>query len=1531
MYSLSKKVIISLCFVLVTLSSFAQAKTKQFSKNPQEFLEEIYNMYADVDADLAEGFKAEFTAVFPMGDLELKKREKLYKAANSKLKSRYKKLKLKSEFSYQDSTKKFNNYQINAIVLTCNQMMEKRLKPIPHFVSYFNSLLSFINTNQSEESFEAWNIALNKLLGENKRYFTTFIDNCNDIFLYRSVYVSSNVRWVRTSDKFTFSYDSLPKVVFPKMDLYCLAKGDTAYIYNTEGSYYLTKGIWEGNGGTVYWNRAGIQKSVSSAELKKYRIEMKSSRYSADSVSYTNSKYFEGEVTGRLEEKLLANRKVKNASFPQFYSYSGRVKITELEENIDYEGGFMIKGAKLVGKEVEGIRAKLVFKRNDKPFLIADAHSFTMNDERIGTRSAKVVMLMDEDSIFHPSLKLKFLIKKRELTLFRQEQGLSAAPYSNTYHNMDMFIEWLKWSIDKPEIEFTTMVGSSNDKMTLESANYYSAHRFNELQGLQEVHPLYKIREFIEKKNNHDRVCLDSDITAHFAMNSNSVQRLLIKLANMGFLMYDIQVGVVTVRQRLFDYLDAKSEKSDYDNITIVSKMKGKSNGTLNLDNFDMEIFGVRSVVLSEVRKTGYIPKGNKLILHRDRDMTFDGVLRSGGYEFHGNSFVFSYSDFSVDLPAVDSLRFKAADPRYEKEKGKSPYTMVNSVIENVIGELKIDPPQNKSGISIDSFPEYPKLTSTNESYVYFDKRNRRRGVYDRSRVFFKVEPFQVDSLSDFSNAGVSFAGTFVSGGIFENMDESLMLMPDHSLGFKRDAAFDGEPVYGGKAKFKNEISVSNQGIMGDGDFEYITSVTRSNAMVFYIDSMNAKAQEFTIEPKVAGTIEYAEVDAKSALVHYEPVEDFMSIKNTTFPLTMYDFEGRLDGELIYDREKMVGSGVIDFDNAELKSDLFDFKNTKFSADTADFKLKAEDQSADGIAFTTDNVKAEIDLKKREGEFTANDGASYVAFPVNKYICFMDQFKWFMDNYELELSSGEDAAKSGETGAGGNDLDLSGSEFISTHEDQDSLRFISPKANYDLKNYVIKAHGVKYINVADARIYTGDGEVVVEKNADMQVLEEAEIVANVTTKYHTMSDAKVDILAKRDYTAEGDYKYEDAEGNEQNVHFDNIRVDASYQTIASGIIGETQKFMLNPYFEYKGQTSIEANKLGMRFTGAAKLVHECAMAKPWMSFKAEIDPANVLIPIDGSVKGYDTKSKLFSGVAFNRDTAKLYNVFIGPKSSHNDKLIVSAKGFLKYDDELGEYQISTKEKLNEFSFPGNFVGLNTETCELKGEGRLYLHPFLGQVKLVSAGEVKSTLVENEQTVSTVMSLDFLMDNGMWKIMGAAMEGAPLERVVFSETFFEKGIVEIAGKKTGDKLVSELNLFGKFKKVPDDFVHNIVLSDVKMKWDKGRRVFASEGAIGVGLIGKTQVHKYMTGFVEINRRKKKEAITIYLEVDNETWFYFSYAKGIMKVLSSSSAFNGTLSALKEDKRSVKGSKKTGSYTYMLGSKLQKAKFLARMGG
>ncbi len=1533
-----RKILFILFFIAFSFVN-AQVTIKEFSSDPDKFFEEIHGFITTAIPDGGEELMMEFEAAWNTKPMDPKKEEKFYKTVNEIFQKRLKKLGIENSFVYSAATRKFNLDQKDDISIMCNLMLQRRLKALPDFQNYLTSLLGFIVTDQSEMSFSAWNATLTKLMKGNLRGFTSFMSTTNNLFLYGSIYVSNGVRWTGTSKNYTFDYDSLPKIVFSdKMTLYCVAKRDTSFIYETKGTFYPSTQMFMGTGGTVTWERVGVSRKVSYALLNKYSINMRFSKYSADSVTFFHSKYFDHALKGRVMEQIQADVDSSSASFPSFISYSKKERIKEISKNVDFEGGFSIKGARFIAQGTSEERAKLTFKYQGKPTMELMAERFSITDSTMVSADAAVIIRLKDDSIYHPTLQFKYVKSVNLITLYRDKKGLSRSPYYDTYHDVDIDVEWLRWRVDTPAMVMSAIIGSSTHEMDLESSLFYDEGRFIALQGLNDVHPLYQIKKYIDSRNNKKRTFFLDDFVSYMHQDENDVKILLIHLANYGFLNYDIPKGEITVKERLFHYLYSKSKKEDYDNISIHSDIESKPNATLFItDSCDMIVRGVRKVMLSEGRKVYFQPMEGEIVLHKNRDMTFGGAIKSGMTEFFGKQFEFKYDDFKIEIINADSMRVFA--PTLNQERPDSVMMMrVSNTIEKLYGRILIDKPFNKSGIRIDSFPQYPIFISDSTSKVFFDKRNALNNpkskipAYPKDKVYFTVEPFSLDSMNTLDRNSVAFDGSFTSGGIFPVFKEKLKIMPDHSLGFHHPAPKEGVPVYGGKATYFMEINVSNKGIRGNGKLDYITSTTYSEDFIFYVDSVNAIAKTYEVKERKEA-VEYPSAKGENLKFHFEPYNDKLWASVIDKPIEMYGSQAKLDGTMIYGTQKMGGYGKVDFENAELTSRDFDFQNRKFKADTSDFKLKAADPAEGSIAFATKNVKSIIDFDKREGDFIANGGASFVDFPVNQYVCYMDQFKWFMDKFELELSTSSGQAKTADGAAGASDLDLSGSEFISTHPKQDSLKFISPKANFDIKNYIIKAHEVKYLNVADARIYPGDGEVVVEKAAKMKAFEKAKIVANSLTEYHTILDAHVDVYAKKDYKAEGDYEYVDAEGGRQKLHFSNIRVDTTYQTIASGDIAESQLFKLSPQFMYKGRASIAANKKGIFFDGGTKLVHECKQAKPWISFEADIDPANVMIPVDTITKIFgDPNGRLFNGLNVTNDSTGIYTSLMAPKRSFTDDIIIGGKGFLVYDSEASEYRISNKEKLREKNYPGTYVAMNTQTCAVETEGKMNLTFKTGQMKVNIAGHGELDPAVDTAKFDVVMTLDFLLDDGMWKHIMNNLEGNPnLGAVNNNRPAYERALRDLVGKEKGDKLVSDIALYGQFKRFPDELKHNFVINHLNLYWDKDKNAFVSKGLIGIGSMDNHQINKYVEGYVMIERKKTKEEVYLYLKIDDKTWYYFNYSTGIMSVLSSHEDFNAIVNSLKPDKKELKGGRDEDPYSFMLAVERKMKMFIMKMEG
>jgi hypothetical protein len=269
---------------------------------------------------------------------------------------------------------------------------------------------------------------------------------------------------------------------------------------------------------------------------------------------------------------------------------------------------------------------------------------------------------------------------------------------------------------------------------------------------------------------------------------------------------------------------------------------------------------------------------------------------------------------------------------------------------------------------------------------------------------------------------------------------------------------------------------------------------------------------------------------------------------------------------------------------------------------------------------------------------------------------------------------------------------------------------------------------------------------------------------------------------------------------------------------------------------------------------------------------------------------------------------------------------------MNYNEQLNEYQLSNKDKLMESNFPGNFVGLNTKTCAVRGEGKITLgSDKLGQVNFTNYGEVKQNPKNDSIIIQGALATDFFIDEKMWtNILNNVLGNPKLEPVDNTRPIYGKAIREMAGKELGDKLVAQLNLYGAFKKVPKEVRHNIMFSDVKMYWDKYTKSYKSSGLLGIGVMDKKQVNKYVKGHIQLTRKKGTEKLSIYLELEEELWYFFEYSNGVMRCVSSQPEFNAMITDLKADKREMKPENKAqGPYSFMLGTERTKRKFVSAM--
>jgi hypothetical protein len=1405
---------------------------------------------------------------------------------------------------------------------TCNKFLDKKLKPNPYFKDYLTAIVSFIDAKQEFSSFENWQTCIEKTLkGKGMKAIGDFLEMSLSLFETNTFYKSPTYNWYTLEKNYKFEYDSLPKLIFGNITLSGKnPRNDSVSINATTGIYYPSLGKFYGKGGRVSWQRTGLEENVY-ADLKRYVIDCKTGNYTSDSALFRNDRYFPKPQLGRLSDRIISEDK-DLISYPRFDTYSKRIVVKNVLKDVDFDGGFSMRGPRFVGSGDSKNPARIVFYRKGQRFLELAARNFIMNPDKISSETAAVKFSLGKDSIIHPGLSFKYIAEQRKVSLIRTDDGLQKTPYYNSYHKVDMYFEELIWKIDSPKVDFGFLAGNHQGNAYFESENFYTQERMDKLRGLDEVNPLVKIKKFFDEYG-IDQTFTAVDLAKYMKWTAVDLRPILVKIATMGMIFYNVETDEIAMKSKLNNYLLASKKQIDYDILSIHSFIPGRTNATLNLlnDNFDIRVRGVKQLLLSDTQQVFVFPKNQELILKKNRLLTFSGVVAAGKFEFHGKDYEYNYENNKISMKTIDSLRIYVNE---ENKNGEltNRFRMVQTVIENLSGELAVDGPTNHAGYK--KAPSFPIFKSFKESYAFYDKRSIQRGVYNKDKFYFKVDPFTIDSVDNFRNEQLEFDGEFTSAGIFPTFREKLKLQPDYSLGFVRKTPPGGYEAYGGKGKFENEMRLSNKGLRGEGDITFGPSISHGRDWIFFPDSTNGMADTFIVK-ETENPNEFPQVGGKNVYMHWKPYNDLMQAYDKKIPFATYNYQAEFRGRYDLTPVELTGRGKIDFEKkADLLANKILFKQKKFFSDTSDFHLKQFDE--EGFTFATDNVNSTIDFTNRTGTFVTNGKGSVVRFPKNQYIAFMDRFKWFMDSENIQL--GDDQKKLDMDLE--NSLDIEGPEFISVHPQQDSLRFFAPAANYNLRKNIIKALNVPFINIADARAFPDSGKVTVFRNAVMDTLKRAVLMANTVTKYHNIRNVTANIYGRKSYLASGDYTYFDENDKPYLIKLAVIKPDTAGQTISEGYIPDSARFKFNDFLSFAGKVKLFASNQFLTFDGGTKMVHNCGrIGKSYLKFIGEIDPKEILIPVSAEPQDMNG-AEVGTGIFFRQDSTKVYSSFLSPIAGKRDKPIITAEGFLTFDKESKEYRIASKEKIEETNLPGNFMSLNTGSCEVYGEGKLELGADLGQVIMNTAGSGTHYTINDSAVFRVMTTIDFFFEDKALRKMFTDFEVYlnTLTPVDFGDKAYEKGLHEFIGKEKTDKAISDLNLYGNFKRFPDELNKTLFLNDVKFRYDKKSKSYLSFDKIGIGNIYKDELNRYVPGLIQIKKQRSGDIITIYFELDQSTWYYFSYYKGVMTAVSSNKEFNDIIKEMDPKKRKMKVDKGP-SYQFTFANPLKKDQFLKKL--
>lgn len=1414
-----------------------------------------------------------------------------------------------------------NDEQKTRIISVSTVMLNKTLSSKNHFFTYISLIMHFWRDEYAKNQYLVWEEGFINIVNDQGSSITVIIDYLN--FTYKLL--TKNILnerggyfWKVNNTSYKFKQLNEPIIQFDTITLICSNVKDSFYVKSTIGKYYPLSRKWIGNGGKVTWTRSKYPESEIYANLQKYRINLNENNYKADSVYFINKDYFSKPTLGQLTDWLVKDYRPENISYPEFQSYDQWFKIKDFFKNIDYEGGFTMRGSKLIGTGGKSKLATIIIRRNDKEFLRVEGNILIFQRKVINSEKARIRFKFDNDSLFHIGLSFNYSDLNKTVSISSTEKLLTQSPFNTTYHKLSITSSQLTWKITDNKINFGGSTGSSFNRANFESANFFNEQRFDYMMGPDEQHPLLALSNYARKVKS--KYFLGEDMARYLRKSVEQVRIEMMKIAVQGYIYYDFNTDEIQITPKLYDAIKARGQLIDYDVINFNSQTQGNiPNASLDINTMDLLINGIENISVSDSQNVKIYPSKQQITMKRNRSFSFGGAIRAGLFNFTGKKFGFDYENFKIALEDVVNLNLDYKTKQFDM-KGERVLSSIANTFEKIEGDILIDKPDNKSGLKKNK--GYPVFNSTKTSFVYYDDPSIFGGVYKRDSFYFEVKPFKFSNLNTFEQNDLNFIGVLHSTNILAPITDTLSLRPDNSMGFVRQTPPDGFALYQGKGRVFNKIDLSNRGLRADGQVKYITSTTTSNDFYFFPDSMKTKSNQFEIAQQLTG-IQYPITYGEAHYIKWFPKKEKFHAYKGEKSFQLYTNQARLVGNLLLEPLGLTGDGIVRLDNAKLISEKYEFNANDFTTDSTSLNLYKSPES-DSVSFETIKLKAKIDFLSRQGTFNKRGASIFAKMEPLRYETHLDRFIWGLDNNELTMSTGirQDAVVSEKfyvSRMADKDTIPAGNLFYSYRFDEDSLYFFAPKANYNLKSSQLNADSVKYILVADASIYPKDKKIVVEPKRRMLPLNQSTVKASIVKKYHKIYNSDILISSRKKYSGKGLYDYIDETDSVETIVLSEVGVNELGNTYGNGNITEPDKFRLSPEFSFIGNVALNAPDKYLHFNGGTRPIFKCFKLNPNpFKFDAIINPDSILIPVAAEPQNINFV-RLINGSIITEDSIKLYGSFMGIRKTYSDIPFVSTSGYINFNKNNRRFTIGPSYKIFNPDTSGNTVSIQKDFCMMFGEGNIVLPIELGQVKLKANGSLIHKLEDNTISLDAILQINFFFNQKALEAMATDINSSiALDKVDLTRKIVKKTYYDLLDPKDATIALSQIGLFGAPTQTPKGLESTITLADVKLKWNQRTRSFISSGKIGIGTIGNIQVNKRVNGFIEIVKRRSGDFMTLYIHMGDDKYYVFSYTKGAMQVSSSNDGFVAPIKLLKASDRKVKVPLGQQKYNYLIGT-------------
>ena len=298
-------------------------------------------------------------------------------------------------------------------------------------------------------------------------------------------------------------------------------------------------------------------------------------------------------------------------------------------------------------------------------------------------------------------------------------------------------------------------------------------------------------------------------------------------------------------------------------------------------------------------------------------------------------------------------------------------------------------------------------------------------------------------------------------------------------------------------------------------------------------------------------------------------------------------------------------------------------------------------------------------------------------------------------------------------------------------------------------------------------------------------------------------------------------------------------------------------------------------------------------------------------------------------MAHSNENSNYYPLILQSPDNPTDDVLIESFGQIDYDTANAAFRVGSGMFDQEGVSDGNFVTLNTQRCILEGDGILDLGLSTDQMTVTTAGKFRHLVIPDSTYLNAAMLLNFLFDKDALNMIIDSLRLVNSAINNPGEGNFPLFLKKVLGNDASAKLITELSLYGQMDRVPKKLEHTLILSDLNMKWDKLSRSFVSQGPIGIGYIAGVPVNKYVDGYVQVEKSRNSSSFDMYLELNKNQWYFFSYKHGIMQVLSSDLSYNDYISLMKPTKRILNPESDTDYYEFVISTKRKVVDFKRKM--